>query len=529
MRLIMEPEFIVGIGNNGKEYLTFNASTIKEGFRPQNATEVSKNICTFLSETINVSRRATGIFSTDLTMRDDLILAFLSLALLLVIEGILTTLLLRTYNGKVSNFSFSIKQFIELAREFKIRRLVRSRRNGMKEVGARKKVNSKLLVIASLILAFTFGVEVLILFLSTPQEVSVTNKVVSFTLVEVVIPDWNEVRKNIRSSTNRPCTAVTLGTFGVDQGENQLSACMAPAGILTSLETFREAKESVDVIIRSDVHEFGAEHEVTIAGEPAKYISRAYFKLGDGTNLLMRKRSSYYNMEESVGLVHKQYVAYLFNYFNSVRSGDTLMTLEKLRALKFSFSTENGPPISIMQVRGRERFRQVTSTRHTTTVKGVIPSGPEALRFAQVVLKGSTAISLVGPDENDMFMGSGNTRPREALMWYESSRTLNWLSLSLLLASAFLVFAGLRWILQPIGTAEIAGAFVTEAVDANLERPPAMLAHDERRFFNLSMVESSSRISGASPETSGGAVRDTTISWRTVSELGSCSGFSDQT
>lgn len=484
---------MVNVGDDGKEYFTFNATTIKEVFRPENVTG-AKDVCTFLSETIQINRKATGIFSTDLTAtsddtsRDDLILAFLSLALLLVIEGILTSVLLRTYNGRTSNFSFSIRQFIDLAREFRLRRLIRSHQKASPQSQSPRRINVKLLIIATMILSFTFGLEVLVLFLSTPQDVPVTNRVVSFTLVEAVIPDWNEVRRNILLSSNRPCTAVTFS--GVEQRENQLSACMASTLLSTSAQLFPVAKDKIDVTIQSNAHEFGAEHYLTIDGLPATFVARAYFALGDGKNRIMRKRASYFNKERAMGLVHKQFIAYLFNYYNLQRPGDAQMSLQRLKDLDFSFSTTNGPAVSIMQVRGKKRFRQVISTTHMTKVSGVIPSGPEALRFAQAVLKGSTAISLAGPDENDLEMGSGNTSSRLAVMWYETARTLNWLSLFVVFMIALAMYAFLRVLLKPIGTAEIAGFFVTEAVGADWDRPPAMLADDEKKYFEMPNPES---------------------------------------
>lgn len=55
--------------------------------------------------------------------RDDVLLAFGSLFLLLVIEGIVTSFLFRTENSIVSNFGFSVRQVAELIREFILRRL----------------------------------------------------------------------------------------------------------------------------------------------------------------------------------------------------------------------------------------------------------------------------------------------------------------------------------------------------------------------------------------------------------------------
>lgn len=481
---------MTAVDNTGRPYLAFNPEAIKDVFvRPKNATEVGVDICTFLSETLRVTLKATGVFSRELTTRDDLILAFLSVMLLLVIEGTLTTILLRTYKGNVSNIGFSVKQFIELARDFKLRFLVRGRRNANPEVPRR--INFKLLITATSILLFIFGVEVLVLFLSSPRLIDVTNATTAFTLVEVVNPDWNEVRDNTGAGIIRPCTAVFLE--GVEQDETQLNACLTSSGDTDAWEeTLQPVNNDVEVSIVSDIHEFGAEHEIRIGEHSAKFTARAYFNLRDAyrpnpllRQRLLRKRVMHLNRAAAIELVHKQYIAYLFTYYDR-QFQDNQMDLKRLQGLKFNFSTEYGPEIAVIQIKQTPRFRKATSLRHTTNVTGVIPRGPEALRFALATLKASTAIALIGPDREDLNLESGSTWGWEALMWRETARTLNWLTLSLVLAAALMFFFALRWLLKPIATAEIAGAFVTSAVGADQGRPPAWLQTGEVSDFRLS-------------------------------------------
>lgn len=476
------PKFIELLDNIGEPYVLFNALSIKkENLRPLNVSERGANMCTFLSETINVTRRATGPFSTDLTARDDVILAIMSLLLILAIEGILTAILLHSRDGNVSNFGFSIKQFYELARELRLRYLFKGkRRKGSTQ--PRRRINVKLLLIASAILLFTFGIEVLILFLSSPQLTDVYNTLTAFQLIEVVNPDWNEVRRNTGATIVRPCTAITFS--GVEQEQNQIIACLTVNGTSRSFESFEEVEDDVSVTIVSDMHKFGAEHNITIGDVIATYAARAYFSLGDGKPRVMKQRRQVFNGDDTVELMHKQIIAYLFNSY--VReTGDKSMNLERLTKLKFEFEVDYGPIINIIQTNGKERFRQVTSTRHTTTVKGKIPRGPAAFRYAQATLKASIAITLGDGARYDLLMGSGNNGGQPTLMWRETSRILNWLSLSIMLVGTLILFAILRCTLTPIGTAEIASAFVMGAVGAELARPPAMMTDAEKKDFVL--------------------------------------------
>lgn len=478
------PNFITIVDNLGLPYFAANLLTIKNSkLRPVNASEVGNNICTFLSETLVLSRQATGIFFNDLTSRDDLILAVLSLLLILVIEGILTTILLRTHDGKVSNIGFSIKQFVDLAREFKFRYLIWGRRSSRPR--KRNKINIRLLAIATVILAFTFGLEVLVLFLSSPQLTDVTNETTAFTLRAVVNPDWNEVRTSTRAASNRPCTAVTFATDdddGLEQGRSQISACLS-SNLSTSSRSdikFEKAESVVNMTFVSQLHEFGAEHFITIGNLTASYTARAYFALDDQKDRLMRKRGRFFVKEEEyVAFLHKQFIAYLFTVY-SRETKDTSMNLERLQKLNFKFKVENGENVDIVQINLRERFRHVTSTKYMTTVTGIIPNGMAALRFGQITLKGGSAITLGPPSRYDLVMGSGDTFGKKALMWRETSRTLNWLSLGSLLIATLLVFALLRFILKPAGTAEIAGAWVSAALAATRE-------DDRRKTFSVSM------------------------------------------
>lgn len=520
------PDFISLVDNLGQEYFSFNFDTLKKTLRPKNDTEIAVDMCTFLSESIKIKRRATGTFSTDLTSRDDLILAILSLLLLLVIEGTLTTILLRSRRGRISTFGFSIKQFIELAREFKFRYLLRGRRkidtrrvNKRGSLGANteyRKINPKLLVLACGVLTLTFGLEVVVLYLTSPRFEDVFNTDTAFQLIDSN-PDWNEVRNNTRAATIRPCTAITLA--GVEQGRTQISACLTSQGLSDSVEEFQKVTKTVEVTITTVVHEYGVEHNVQIGDISANYSARAYFVLAERINTnegnaeqgeestdeatsrkekakdspkprLMRRRVKFFNKEVLIGVMHKQLIAFLFTAY-ARETKDASLGIEALRDLNFArLKSENGPDVNIIQIQNSDRYRQVTSVKHTTKVEGRIPAGAPALQFALAVFKGSIAISLGGPDRYDLIMGSSNTFGKPALMWRETSRPLNWLSLIILFVCAFVVFAVLRYMFKPISTAEIAGAFVIGAVGADSARPPVLLADDEENNFSITFMSS---------------------------------------
>lgn len=480
------------IDNQNKPYLTFNVSQITHPPAiPINATEEGANFATFLSDTLKVKKRATSVFSTDLTNRDDVLLAILSLCLLLVVEGILTSILLRTYNGYVSNFGFSIKQFVELARDFKVRYLIWGKRAQNKAAGTapskKRKVNWRLLLVALLALTLTFGLEVAILYFSSPGYTDVYNTAASFTIEENFVPDWNEVRDNAGGAANRPCTALTIvsesGT-AIEQGNTRITPCLSSTGNLNSTLPFERVTGPVEVEFITDTHEFGAEHYITIGELRGAYHTIIYFTLDERGRKIMRKRAYYFTTQASVFYKHQQFIAYLFNEYTR-KTGDTSMNLESLQNLKFDTKVEDGPNVIIAQINKQERFRKVISTRHITRVTGIIPRGPPALRFAIAYLKGSTGLSVRGPDINDMDIGSSSTWGLERRMWQEESRQLNWLTLTITLVVSFVLLAILRCLLKPIGTAEIAGAFVTKQVGAQPGRAVTLMNGDERQTFSL--------------------------------------------
>lgn len=511
------------IDNLNKPYFTFNVSNITYvPAIPDNATEQGANFATFLSDTVAVKNQATSVFSTDLTSRDDALLAILSLCLVLVIEGILTSILLRTYNGHVSNFGFSIKQFVELARDFKVRHLIWGKRAQSKAAGvapsAKRKINWRLLLIAALTLTFTFGLEVAIIWLSSPRYTDVFNTTTSFNVEENFIPDWNEIRDNAGGAANRPCTALTIVSerrTNIEQGNTRVTPCLSSTGNLSSELPFEKFTDPVEMEFTTDTHEFGARHYIKIGEHWGEYRTMIYFTLDDMSRKIMRKRAYHFTKPASVFYKHQQFVAYLFNEYTR-RTNDTSMNLERLQSLKFNTTVEDGPNVIIAQINGQERFRKAISTRHITKLRGVIPRGPPALRFAIAYLKGATGLSVRNPDINDMDIGSSSTWGVKRRMWREESRLLNWLTLTIVLAASLLLLGILRSLLKPIGTAEIAGVFVMQQVGAQPGREVTLMNEDEKSTFSMLIHRGTAGLGpggnrvygeGDSTESLGGAAR----------------------
>lgn len=479
-----ERKFMEVIDANGVAYFSVNASLTEGSVRPTNASNFDADIVTFLSETLTVKPRIVGPFSADLTSEDDPLLALISLLLLLVIESIVATILLRTYRGSVSNVGFSVKHFIDLARDFRIRHLIKGQRSESSK--QMKRIKGKLLATAIVTLLLVFGLEGTVLFLSSPELVEVTNDMASYTLVTAAMPDWNEIERTNTSATIRPCTTVTLvgAISDIDQGNNQLSLCVTTNRSSTTSDKLELNDDEVDVTLTSDVHDFGVEHYVRFGNETVKFISRAYFTLGDEKNRMLRRRETLSGKEQAVMLIHKQYIAYLFSRYKRTASSPHI-TLDKLEALRFKFEAKTGPPVRIIKVLGKGRFLQVMTTRHVTNVTGVIPRGAEAFRYAHAFLKGSIALAMAGPDESDLNLGNGDVHARKSWLWKESTRKLNWLTLMILLGVASTILMSLRLTFSPVGTAEIAGSFVTRAVGAETDRPPALLQSIEKRHFRV--------------------------------------------
>lgn len=383
---------------SGIEYFFVNISAIKPvAFRPQDVYKDGKNSCSMLSETLPLGSRATGRFSGDLTSRDDLILAVLSLFLVLLIESMLTTILFRSRDGKLSTASFSIRQFCHLVREFKFHHILQGQL--FKKGKSRPHINIRLVALSFSVLAFSLGLQIGVLVFSTPHLVDVTNDAVSFSFGQHFIPDRKEVSEKGRVATRRTCTSIRLTASNprlkIEQGQTSLQACLiSNHSALEQWDTgFETTDDLVDITLTSEVHAYGTEHLISIGDVTVLYLTRVYYSGDDRKVRLLGSRGRHATREGiRVDYVHKEIVAYLFSYY-ARETNDTSMNLKRLQSLEFQFDVEKGQEINVLQVNGAERFFRVASSKYTTKVRGVIPQGVAAFRLIDSFLKGSSKVT----------------------------------------------------------------------------------------------------------------------------------------
>lgn len=438
----------------------------------------TKDINHFLSPTLDIRRRVSGPFSSDLTSRDDVFLAFLSLILLLIIDGLVSTVLLRTEDGNISNFGFSVKQIMEFIRDFNLRRIFKARTGG----GAHRKIiNSKLVILAVSILMFTLGLEMAVLILTAPKPKDVLNSTATFRLVQPLTPKWDAVFFHTRASMNRPCQAVTFKK--VAQAQTRINVCVSANMSETELKLFEKVDGDVKAKIVTYMHDYGADHMVTVADQAAMYSTRAYFTLGDRRSRLMSIDTRSPNETEQVEIIHKLYIAYLFSVYQRATQ-DERVDVNVLNSLGPVFVATDGGLREVLALPDKNISYRFPSKKYTTTVSGLLPRGSPALRVAQHVFAGATAINVSQPHTEDLFMEDGMMSV-PAVVWRESVRDINWLSLCLIVASSLLILMMLRQVMKPVATAEVAGVFVKAAVGATMSRSPVELEEGELVYFKV--------------------------------------------
>lgn len=430
--------------------------------------------------------RLSGPFSRDLTSRDDVLLAILSLILLFTIEISVTNFLLRTRNGKVNNFGFSVKVIIELVRDFNLRRVLSGRRGYDPK---KNTLHRKLVFIAACILVSTFGLEVAVLFLTEPIHRSVTNQMVTLRLLQPIPPRWEGVRFHNRASLNRPCTAIFLTS--VDQGSTRVNNCITTSLLGRYIPLFEKIDGDIELQIVSDLHDFGAEHTVEIGNLSATYSSRVYFNLQDEKPRLMHRTSKPRNEEGLMGIVHNQCIAFLFSVYQRATK-DASVTVKQLNDLKIESNSMPGSPVTIWNMNGKTI--RSNATRYVTTVKGKLPRGERALFLAQQVFRGTHGIIVAEADQRDLFIEEGMVS-KSATVWQEKVRILNWLSLTVILVTSIVFLVVCRVLLKPVTTAEIAGAFAKTTGVASISRSPVQLSETRvGKEFSIYSAESWPRI-----------------------------------
>lgn len=439
----------------------------------------NNSIASLLFPFINVETRASGRFQTDLTPRDDVLLAFMSLVLLLIIDSMFAAFLLRSRHGAISNFGFSVKQAIELIRDFSFRGIIprRRRRSG-------KKINFPLLLTSILILLSTLGLEVAVIFLTVPKFKSVFNTTATFRLMQPIIPEWRNVRFHARVSLNRPCESFTLE--GVEQASTGINGCTESSLEPGSIFLFEKNTEPRDMTIISDFHDYGAEHFVSIGNLSANYSTRVVLFLGDKRSRFMRSAGTSQTESQEVEFIHVQLLAYSFSlYRKGIGDDDPDMNIERLSNLRFFFDdTQEGPPYDVLRLPGKAQM--VNSRRYVTTLSGVIPDGTPVLRIAQHHFRGAAAVIVTGPDEEDLFLEDGIDSD-VAEVWQEQIRAVNWLSLFIAISALFVALVVCRIFLKPVSTPDIAAMYVRAAVGADVERAPMELSGTESTSFQLGL------------------------------------------
>lgn len=477
-------------------YYSFITSDIENTLRNVSLTQkFNRNTFLFPVVTIHlpyITGRDPALFQGEATSRDDVLLAFLALFLLLLIEGIAAAFLLRTRNGNVSSFGFAVKQSVEFLREFNPRRVYATRNAPRGE-----RLNRPLIAIAVVILILTFGIETMILFLSSPVQKSISNRTATFRIDQPYTPRWDRVFHHFGASWNRPCRSGRLQ--GVDPVGTSINVCMERTLIGTEPMLFERVNEPSTVIITSKLHDYGADHELTINNETEKFKVRAYFNLKDERARVMSSNGTHEHEESIIRGVHMMLISYTATAYRR-ETKDEDMNLDRLNN-EYTFAREaertgEGPVDVIPGFTTTARF-------YTTEMRGVFPRGIPAFHLAQHVFGGACVFAVTPGDTKDLFVEEGRVEDQEAVAWEVPIRYLNWFSLSLTIIILLPVLMLLRFFMQPTSTAEIAGAYVKEEAGALLSRSPIEVADYELRYIHIGGGDDSSATNSVHTELEG--------------------------
>ena len=464
------------VGNNDNPYLVVAYDDSSHFVNATNSTDINP----FLSDAFMIEKLVSGPFRRDLTeRRDDVLIAFLSLLLLLIIESTASAFLLRTNRGRVGVFGFSIKYVIELIQDFNVHRLFHQNTNSP---SCHLKLNTRRLLFAFSILSLLFCVEVGIIFLTSQELRSVSNDRISFRIVQPVLVSTSHLYFHIRTSVDRPCMSANL--VGVRQGATRINTCVTMRTENRTMEIIDvEYNESVTAEITTDIHDYGAEHQLRIGGLSANYSARAYFTLHDGKMRLMKSRSQSKHEKEQVEAVHKQFIGAMFTAVmkaEKVKNGTDI--LDQSNKITFSSTDKEGQVIEVLQ--SEQKSHKVESRRYRSTMTGVMPSGLFALHVAHHVFQGSAAITLDEGNTQDLFLKEG-FQSQKSIVWEEPVRKLNWLSLLIICLVCLFLQIPLHFLLKPVSTAFIAGLWVKHKVGAEMERSPIEVGRKERKRFQI--------------------------------------------
>lgn len=442
------------------------------------------DITAFLGDNYSVEKLISGPFQRDLTeSREDILIAFLSLLLLFIVEATVSAFLLRTENGKISVFGFSVKYIIEAIQDFDAPRLLRRKKSAPWSAS----LKPKLMIFALTILSFLFVMEVAIIFLTNQQLKPVSNDRVGFRIVQPLLVNQPHVYFHVRTSVDRPCMSTLL--VGVFQGSTRISACVSMQTAEKTRSEFinHEYNESISVEIVTDIHEYGAEHQVKIGALKASYSARSYFTLHDGRTRMMKSVPQSKHEKKRVAAAHRNYIATLFTAVmraKKVKNGTE--DLDKGNRLTIVSDEIEGHEIEAL---GSGQYsHNVKSRRYNSTVTGVMPGGYFALRVAQHAFRGTSGMILSGGGTEDLFL-TGEVQYQKSVVWNEQVRLLNWLSLLMICIACLALQIPLHCFLKPISTAYIAGLWVEHSFGTQKDRSQMELGRDGREKFQVCLKE----------------------------------------
>lgn len=413
------------------------------------------DVISFLDRALRVSGTLReDSFATNLVGPnvDQIIIPLLSLLIILLIESLAATFLLVTHDRKVWSFGFSVNQFIDLVRDYRFNHI----RTRFLSPGKRL-YELKVALTAVAILLFTIAAQITVLWLSASRSHDVTNAEKSFQLLQPIHPDWNAVRNSSTFLINKPCLSVVITNVG--RSLSSINNCLTSTLSANAFEPFNIISDnsSISVTITSDLHVYGADHILNIDGTSVEYVARSYIVLDDFETRITKQRARFNKQERQMYVVHKQFLAYLFTSYLRM-TGDTAMNLDRLRALKFQhMPIANGSVINVVQTNNGSTIFRTSSIRYETQVRGVIPRGTAAFRFAQSFFKAIIGIEVSAADESDLIANEG-VQTLHGVMWAEGRRYLNWLSSVVTATALFAMLILLRWYLHPTDMAHMAAA-----------------------------------------------------------------------
>ena len=442
------------------------------------------DITSFISDNYAVKKFVSGPFQRDLTEnREDILIAFLSLLLLFLVEATVSAFLLRTENGKINVFGFSVKYIIEVIQDFDAPCLLRRKKSAPWSAT----LKPRLVIFAFTILSLLFVMEVAIIFLTNQRLKPVSNDRVSFRIIQPLLLNQPHLYFHVRTSVDRPCMSTLL--VGALQGSTRISACVSMQTAEKARREFinREYNESISVEIATDIHDYGAEHQVKIGTLKASYSARAYFTLHDGRTRMMKSEPQSKHEKKRVTAAHKQYIAALFTSVmraKKVKNGTE--DLDKSNKLSFVSNEIEGHEIEVLG--SGKHSHKVKSRRYISNVAGEMPGGYFALRVAQHAFRASSGMTLSGGGTEDLFL-TGEVQYQKSVVWSEQVRLLNWLSLLMICTTCLALQVPLHCFLKPISTAYIAGLWVEHSFGRQKDRSPMELGRDERKKFQVCLKE----------------------------------------